>query len=127
MDDNAARKYVALGSIEEIQGKHAAALSDTDKALAKSQSAPIEFLAARTYVDAGDLAKAHKLAASLSSSLTNESQAYGEIIEGMIALKKKNNNDAIRLIARGEQPAGYLDRPLRTGAGLSGSGSVYGG
>jgi eukaryotic-like serine/threonine-protein kinase len=98
MDDNAARKYVALGSIEEIQGKHAAALSDTDKALTKSQAAPIEFLAARTYVDAGELPKAHKLATSLASSLTNESQAYGEIIEGMISLKKKNNNDAIRLM-----------------------------
>jgi tetratricopeptide (TPR) repeat protein len=89
---------VALGSIEEIQEKHAAALSDTDKALTKSQAAPIEFLAARTYVDAGELPKAHKLATSLASSLTNESQAYGEIIEGMISLKKKNNNDAIRLM-----------------------------
>lgn len=98
MDDNAARKYVALGEIEEIEGKHAAALSDTDKALTKSRAAAIEFLAARTYVDAGELAKAHKLAASLSSSLTNESQAYGEIIEGMISLQKKNNNDAIRLM-----------------------------
>jgi eukaryotic-like serine/threonine-protein kinase len=97
MDDNAARKYVALGEIEEIEGKHTAALSDTDKALTKSQAAAIEFLAARTYVDAGEMAKAHKLATSLASSLTNESQAYGEIIEGMIALEKKNNNDAIRL------------------------------
>ncbi|MGB7266812.1 MAG: protein kinase [Terracidiphilus sp.] len=94
--DSAARKYVALANIEEIQGKHAAALSDVDTALAKSQSMQIEFLAARTYVDAGELAKAHKLAASLSSSLTNESQAYGKIVDGLIALKRKDNNEAIR-------------------------------
>ena len=87
-----------LANIEEIQGKHAAALSDVDKALAKSQSMQIEFLAARSYVDAGELAKAHKLAASLSSALTNESQAYGKIVDGLIALKRKDDNEAIRQI-----------------------------
>ena len=46
MTDNAARKYAALGNIEELQGNHAAALSDIDKALANSQSTQIEFLAA---------------------------------------------------------------------------------
>ena len=96
--DNAARKYAALGNIEEIQGKHAAALSDMDKALAKSQSSTIEFLAARSYVDAGESAKAHKIATSLSSALANESQAYGKIIEGIIALRRKDTNEAIRQI-----------------------------
>jgi tetratricopeptide (TPR) repeat protein len=96
--DSAARKYVALANIEEIQGKPAAALSDVDKAWAKSQSMQIEFLAARTYVDAGELAKAHKLAASLSSSLTNESQAYGKIVDGLIAIKRKDDNEAVRQI-----------------------------
>lgn len=96
--DNAARKYAALGNIEEIQGKHAAAVSDIGKALANSQSAQIKFLAARTYVDAGELARAQKLATSLSSALTSESQAYGAIIQGMIALKRKDANGAIRQI-----------------------------
>jgi eukaryotic-like serine/threonine-protein kinase len=96
--DSAARKYVALGNIEEIQGKRAAAVADTDKALANSQSTPIEFLAARTYADAGEFAKAQKIAAGLSSALTIEPQAYGKIIEGMIALKRKDMNEAIRQI-----------------------------
>jgi len=96
--DSAARKYAALGNIEEIQGKHAAAIADTDKALKNSQSTQIEFLAARTYADAGEFAKAQKLAATLSSSLTNESQAYGKIVAGLIALKRKDNNEAIRQI-----------------------------
>ncbi|MGA8669937.1 MAG: serine/threonine-protein kinase, partial [Terracidiphilus sp.] len=67
--DNAARKYAALGNIEELQGKHAAAFSDIGKALTYSQSTQIEFLAASTYVDAGEMAKAQKLATSLSSAL----------------------------------------------------------
>ena len=96
--DGAARKYAALGNIEELQGKHAAAVSDVDKALKYSQSTQIEFLAANTYVDAGEMAKAQKLAASLSSALTSESQAYGKIVTGMMALKRKDSNEAIRQI-----------------------------
>jgi tetratricopeptide (TPR) repeat protein/predicted Ser/Thr protein kinase len=96
--DNAGRKYAALGNIEELQGKHAAAVSDTGKALANSQTTQIEFLAARVYVDAGDLPKAQKLATSLSSALTNEAQANGKIIAGLIALKRKDANEAIRQI-----------------------------
>ena len=96
--DGAARKYAALGNIEELQGKHEAALSDIGKALTYSQSTQIEFLAANTYVDAGETAKAQKLAANLSSALTSESQAYGKIVTGMIALKRKDSNEAIRQI-----------------------------
>jgi tetratricopeptide (TPR) repeat protein/predicted Ser/Thr protein kinase len=96
--DDAARKYVALGYIEELEGKQSAALSDTDKALANSKSLQIEFLAARNYAEAGEFAKAHKLATTLSSALTSESQAYGKIIEGLIALKKKDANEAVKQI-----------------------------
>jgi tetratricopeptide (TPR) repeat protein/predicted Ser/Thr protein kinase len=98
MTDNAARKYAALGNIEELQGHNAAALSDTGKALANSQSVPIKFLAASTYVDAGELAKAQRLATSLSSELASEPQAYGKIIEGMIALKRKDAREAVKQI-----------------------------
>jgi tetratricopeptide (TPR) repeat protein/tRNA A-37 threonylcarbamoyl transferase component Bud32 len=99
MADNAARKFVALASIEQIQGKRAEALSDIGKALANSQSTPIQFLAASINVDAGELPKAQKLEASLTSGLTSESQAYGKIIQGMIALKRKDAHEAIRQIA----------------------------
>jgi eukaryotic-like serine/threonine-protein kinase len=97
-NDGAARKLVALGAIEALQGSHAAALADTDKALTLSQIAPIEFLAAGTYVDSGEIAKAQKLADALSSSLSSETQAYGKIVAGLIALKKKDTNEAIRQI-----------------------------
>ncbi|HEY3706844.1 MAG TPA: protein kinase [Terracidiphilus sp.] len=98
MTDNAARKYAALANIEAIRGNRAAALAVLDKALANSQSTQIQFLAARTCIDVGDLPKAQKLAATLSSSLTSESQAYGKILEGLIALKHKNPTEAVRQI-----------------------------
>lgn len=97
-NDGAARKVVALAAIEEWQGKHAAALADTDKALKSSQSTTIEFLAARNYIATGEIAKAQKLAAILSAALTSESQAYGKIITGLIALKRKDAHEAIRQI-----------------------------
>jgi tetratricopeptide (TPR) repeat protein/predicted Ser/Thr protein kinase len=98
MADNAARKYAALGNMEELQGHNAAAISDIGKALSNSQSAQMKFLAARTYVDAGDLANAQKLASSLSSELSSEPQAYSKIIEGMIALKRKDAKGAVKEI-----------------------------
>jgi tetratricopeptide (TPR) repeat protein len=99
MTDNAARKYAALGNVEELEGKHAAALADIGKSLTGSPSVQIKFLAAMTYVDAGEIAKAQKLATSLSAELTSEPQAYGKIIEGMIALNHKDAKEAVKQIA----------------------------
>ncbi len=63
MDDNAARKYAALGNIEIWQGHQAAALTDFGKALANSQSTQIEFLAAMEICGcSATLAHAQKLA-----------------------------------------------------------------
>jgi tetratricopeptide (TPR) repeat protein len=98
MTDNAARKYAALGNMEELQGHRAAALSDIGKALAISQSTQIKFLAASSYVEAGDFARAQELATSLSSELTSEPQAYGKIITGMIAMNRKDANEAVKQI-----------------------------
>ena len=97
-NDGAARKFVTLAQIEAFQGSHAPALAEADKAIALSQTPPIQFLAASTYADIGEFAKAQKLMAALSSSLSSESQAYGKIIAGMIAIKKKDTNEAVRQI-----------------------------
>lgn len=94
--DDAARKYAALGNIEEIQGRNGAAILDTQNALANSHSTQIKFLAGMTYADAGELAKAQELATSLSSAMTGESQAYGDIIGGLVAMKKKDANQAVK-------------------------------
>jgi eukaryotic-like serine/threonine-protein kinase len=98
MPDNAARKFAALANVEVLQGHQTAALTDAGKALANSQSVQIRFLAARTYVDAGDVAKAQKLATSLASELASEPQAYGKILTGMIALKRRDSKEAVNQI-----------------------------
>jgi tetratricopeptide (TPR) repeat protein len=97
--DGAARKYVALARVEILLGHSAAAGPLIEKGLANSQAVPIRFLAGLAYVDMGDLGKAQKLADSLSAELTSEPQAYGKIIEGMAALKKKDAKQAVKLIS----------------------------
>lgn len=97
--DNAARKYVALAENQIALGHKPAALAAIDKALANSKSVPIRFLAARVYVEAGDLAKAQKLADGLSAELNAEPQAYGKIISGMIAVSKNDSRAAIKSIS----------------------------
>jgi serine/threonine protein kinase/tetratricopeptide (TPR) repeat protein len=98
MADNAARKFVALANIELMRGQKPAAFAAVSKALANSQSVPIRFLAARTYIETGDAAKAQKLADGLSAELTAEPQAYGKIIQGMLAGKRNDSREAIKNI-----------------------------
>ena len=88
INDEAARKYVALAKIEESKGGHPPR-SDTDKALDREPDAPDPVSGGKHYVDAGELGKAQKLETSLSSALTSESQAYGKIIEGLIARRRR--------------------------------------
>ena len=78
------------------RASHSVAVAETDKASRRARIAAIEFLAASTYADAGEFGKAQRLETTLSASLSSESQAYGKIIAGLIAGKKKDDNEAIR-------------------------------
>ena len=100
-NDGAARKLVMLAQIEESRGNRNTAVANSDKALVLSQGVPIQVLGAITYAEAGEFVKAQKLMTTLSSSLSSESQAYGKMIAGLIALKKKDTNEAIRQLTAG--------------------------
>lgn len=94
--DGAADKYAALAYAQLLRGKSQEAVAAAEKALAISQSVKIRFLAARTFVQAGQDAKAEKLAESLASEIQPEPQVYAKIIAGDIALKKGNAPDAVK-------------------------------
>ncbi len=101
--DNAAAKFAALGNVEELQGHHAAAIADEGKALAMSRTTPIQLLAATVYIEAGDLPKAQKLATSLAAQSSSEPEAYGKIVQGLIALKRKDSKEAVSQITAANQ------------------------
>ena len=81
-----------------MAGRPAAAIAAANTALTTSQTVPVRFLAARTLVEAGALDKARPLAAALVSEAQPEPQAYGKIIEGLVALNANKANDAIKLL-----------------------------
>lgn len=103
--DQAADKQAMLADAQLMRGDKTAAIAAAEKALATSQSAKIEFLAARVFVQTGDAAKALRLAADLGKDLLAEPQAYAKLILGEIALKDHNAAQAIQLFTEAKNLA----------------------
>jgi tetratricopeptide (TPR) repeat protein/predicted Ser/Thr protein kinase len=95
--DGAGDKFAMLAYAQLSRGEKKAASLAASKALANSQSSKIRFLAARSFVEAGDVTKARKLADSLASSLHAEPQAYAKLVSGELALKQHDSKTALQL------------------------------
>lgn len=91
-------KLVMLAYTQLLRGDKRSALAAAEKALAGSPSAKIRFLAARVFLEAGEIPKARKLAAALDSALGAKPQAYAKSILGQAALKKHDPRQAIQLL-----------------------------
>jgi tetratricopeptide (TPR) repeat protein len=96
--DRAAEKLVMLAYAELLRGEKRSALAAAEKALSNSQSAKFRFLAARTFIEAGETAKGRALAAKLGSELQAEPQAYAKLILGEAALKDHDPKQALQLL-----------------------------
>jgi tetratricopeptide (TPR) repeat protein len=96
--DRAAAKFGALAYAELSRGNRTAALAAVDNALTNSKAVRTRFVAARTFVAAGELARARPLIASLASELQAEPQAYAKIVEGEAALAGGDARQAIKLL-----------------------------
>ena len=66
--------------------------------MANSDAVKIRFLAARSFVEAGEAGRARPLIASLASELQAEPQAYAKIVEGELALKNGDPRQAIKVL-----------------------------
>jgi serine/threonine protein kinase/predicted Zn-dependent protease len=95
--DAAADKLIMLSYANLLRGEKAAAGAAAENALANSKSVKIRFLAARTFVEAGQLAKARDLAVSLSSEIQKSPHVYAKLILGEAALHEHDTNQAIEL------------------------------
>jgi tetratricopeptide (TPR) repeat protein len=96
--ERAAIKFTSAGYAHVLAGRNAAAIAAAERALGHSKSMAVRFLAARVFVEAGAIDKARPFAEALSSELAAEPQAYGKIIEGLIALKSGKAREAIKLL-----------------------------
>ena len=104
--DRAAAKFISLAYADLTRGQNAQAVAAARKALANSTEVKIRFVAARTFIEAGQSTEARSLIAGLSSELQAEPQAYGKILEGDIALAAKDVRQAIKLLTEAN---GLLD------------------
>jgi serine/threonine protein kinase/tetratricopeptide (TPR) repeat protein len=96
--DKVARKLTSLAYAHLMLGQKSEALAAAEKALAGSNAVAIRFLVARIFVETNAVARARTLATGLSAELPAESQAYGKIIEGEIALKNGDARQAIKIL-----------------------------
>jgi tetratricopeptide (TPR) repeat protein len=96
--DRAAAKLAAQAYAHLLRGQKAAAIAAADKALASSPVVKIRFLAARIYAEAGRPDKARPLMAALSAEIQPEPQAYGKIVEAVLAMAGKDARPAIKLL-----------------------------
>jgi eukaryotic-like serine/threonine-protein kinase len=96
--DNAAEKFAGLAHIQLLRGQKGPAVAGATKASAMSQVVPVRVLAAQTFVEAGEIAKAQKLASGLASELLPEPQAFAKIIEGDLLLKRGDAPSAVKAL-----------------------------
>ena len=118
--DAAATKYWMLAHVQLLRKQNAAALAAAKLALENNQAFQTRLVAGQVYAALGEEAKARELATGLANELQIEPQAYAKLIEGEIALKNGDGRGAVKTFHGSQQAAGYLDRPVRPGPGLSG-------
>lgn len=70
-----------------------------------SQSAKIKFLAARVFLQAGDAARARKLASELASGLEAPPQAYAQLILSEAALQDQRPKDSLEHLTNAKKLA----------------------
>jgi tetratricopeptide (TPR) repeat protein/predicted Ser/Thr protein kinase len=101
--DNAAEKLAGIAQLHLLRGQKGPAVDAATKAVSTSQSVPVRVLAARTLLQAGETAKAQKLADGLASEVQPETQAYAKIIRGDLALQRGDKNEAINMFTGANQ------------------------
>ena len=101
--DNAAEKLAGIADLQLLRAQKGLAVVSAAKAISLSQSVPVRVLAARTLLDGGEIAKAQKLADGLASEVQPETQAYGKIILGDLALQRGQRNEAIQMFTDANQ------------------------
>jgi tetratricopeptide (TPR) repeat protein len=97
--ERAAAKFASLAYAHLMRGEKIPAVAAADKAFSNSKAVKVRFMSARTYVEAGELAKAKPLIAGLANEPQAEPQAYAKIVDGEIALKNKDLQQAIKLFS----------------------------
>ena len=102
----AAYKQAILARTYALLGERRPAIELSDQALRESQKLCLRYFAAQTYLIVYQNERAQTLASELGSQLQAEPQACALLIEGEVAMARRNIFDAIKLF---QQAQGLLD------------------
>jgi tetratricopeptide (TPR) repeat protein/tRNA A-37 threonylcarbamoyl transferase component Bud32 len=104
--DRAAGKLLHQAYAHVLRGQKAAAVASAQRALGLSQVVKVRFLAARIFLEAGQPKLAEPLVAGLLAAPQPEPQAYGRLLQSMIA---RMDNDYASAIQAAEEANAKLD------------------
>jgi hypothetical protein len=91
----AAAKLTAIASAEASRGRRDASIQAAEEALKYGQDIRTRFLAARTFAEAGDVARARPLIEALDNEYAAEPRAYAKVVQGVLALKRGDARRAV--------------------------------
>jgi tetratricopeptide (TPR) repeat protein len=103
--DAAAEKRIMLAEARLELRDTAAALAETDKAVATGRGQNVLYPAARIYIAAGQTARALQLADKLAARLEPDPQAYAQLIRAEIEMKRNNPREAIKILGNAKKIA----------------------
>jgi tetratricopeptide (TPR) repeat protein len=98
-----ALKYVARSEAQLALRKRLEAVKAAEKAASLSKDATVLYPAVRVLVQAGEDAKARKIATSLDNTLQQQNRSYAQLIAGEIALRHKQLPTAVENLRTGQK------------------------
>jgi eukaryotic-like serine/threonine-protein kinase len=96
--ERAAAKLASLAYARLQQGRNDSAIAAAASALDHSQAVKIRFIAARIFIEAGDVSRAVPFIDSLASERQDEPRAYAKILSAGVALKGSDVSQALQLL-----------------------------
>jgi eukaryotic-like serine/threonine-protein kinase len=103
-DSNAAAaKAIALAQAHVVSGENAAAISAAERAMTLDKEPWVLHAIGTIYAETGQFAKAASLASQMSSSIDSDPQLYGKLLEGEIALQRKDSRKAIAVLKEAQK------------------------
>ena len=98
-----ALKYVAWSEAQLARGKRPEAVKAAAKAASLSRDETAFYPAARVLLQAGEDAKARKIATGLDNTLQQQNRSYAQLIAGEIALRHKQLPTAVENLRAGQR------------------------
>jgi len=104
-DSTLAAHSLLLAEAKLAAGRISDAAADAKSALAHDNGAIVQFSVGRIYAEAGQSTSAQALVSQLASRLEPDSQAYGKLLEGELALKRGEAKRAVALFLEAQKLA----------------------